>query len=98
MFGPIEGAAFVDLGNIWTINEQKGLEGGKFSEDFYKEIACGVGLGLRLNLSVFIVRLDFAVKVWDPSKEMKNCFVLNKTNFSDISLQLIMLFSYNIIL
>lgn len=87
MFDPIEGAAFVDLGNIWTINEQKGLEGGKFSEDFYKEIACGVGLGLRLNLSVFIVRLDFAVKVWDPSKEMKNCFVLNKTNFSDISLQ-----------
>lgn len=84
----IEGAAFWDLGNIWTLKEEKGLEGGQFKfDEFYKEIASGIGLGVRLNIKVLIVRFDFSAKVYDPSKDMDSRFVLDNTKLSDIVLQ-----------
>ena len=83
----LEGAAFIDAGNIWTLRDVSGLEGGKISTDFYKEIATGAGLGLRLNISVMIIRFDFALKVWDPSKELSDRFVLDDAKFKDISVQ-----------
>lgn len=85
--GPLEGAGFVDAGNIWTLKDVSGLEGGKFSKDFYKEIATGAGLGLRLNISVMIIRFDFALKVWDPSKDLEDRYVLSNAKFKDISVQ-----------
>ncbi|MBP3254448.1 MAG: BamA/TamA family outer membrane protein [Bacteroidales bacterium] len=85
--GPLEGAAFVDMGNIWTLNDQQGLEGGKISKDFYKELATGIGLGARIDIQVFILRFDFAVKAWDPAKETEDRFVLNNTKFKDINVQ-----------
>ena len=87
MVGPVEGALFVDAGNIWNLREQEEFKGGKFSKDFYKEIAVGTGLGFRLDLSVFVFRLDFAVKAWDPSRDLKERFVLDEVGFSDISVQ-----------
>ena len=83
----MEGAGFVDAGNIWTLKDVSGLEGGKFSKDFYKEIATGAGLGLRLNISVMIIRFDFALKVWDPSKDLEDRYVLSNAKFKDISVQ-----------
>ena len=85
--GPLECATFLDFGNIWTLKEQDGLAGGKISKDFYKEIAAGTGIGIRLNLGVLLVRLDFALKVWDPSLPLKKRFVLNDAKFKDIVLQ-----------
>ena len=87
MISVLEGAAFLDLGNIWTMKEQQGTEGGKISENFYKEIAAGGGLGIRLNLSVFIFRLDFALKLWDPSRDLEDRFVLDDFKFRDIAVQ-----------
>ncbi|MDO5760874.1 MAG: BamA/TamA family outer membrane protein, partial [Bacteroidota bacterium] len=87
LFGPFEGASFIDMGNIWTLNNVTGMEGGKISKDFYKEIASDIGLGLRLNAKVFILRVDFALKVWDPSKDLKERFVLDEAKFRDIAIQ-----------
>ncbi len=85
--GFLEGAMFLDLGNIWTLSDQVGLEGGTISKDFYKEIACGTGLGARLNFGIFLFRLDFAIKVWDPSRDLTERFVLDNAKFSDIAIQ-----------
>lgn len=86
--GIFEGATFIDIGNIWTINEQKGFEGGQFEfKDFYKEFAIGAGLGLRLNIQFLIIRLDLAMKLHDPSKAENQRWVIKDTKFKDLQLQ-----------
>lgn len=68
MVSVLEGAIFLDAGNIWTIREYETQPGGAFRFDsFYKQIAVAYGVGLRLNLSFFILRLDFGVKLHDPA-------------------------------
>ena len=64
----IEGALFVDAGNIWLLNEDSLRVGGKFDKnEFISEIAFGAGLGLRLDLDFFVIRLDFAAPIKNPS-------------------------------
>jgi outer membrane protein assembly factor BamA len=64
----LEGAIFLDAGNIWAINEKDNRPGAQFKFDkFYKQIALGTGAGLRFDLSYFIFRLDLGLKVHDPA-------------------------------
>ena len=68
IFWVVEGAWFVDAGNIWSINNDDRRSGGDFSFNrFYKEIAIGSGLGFRLDFDFFIFRTDFGLKLHDPS-------------------------------
>jgi len=57
-----EGALFVDAGNIWLLDQTIGDEqAGKFNfKTFAKEIAVGTGIGLRIDLTYFVIRLDTA--------------------------------------
>jgi outer membrane protein assembly factor BamA len=72
----IEGAIFTDAGNIWRIKED-GREEAVFAfNTFYKQLAVGSGLGLRLNLDFLVVRLDAAVPIIDPRKPLNNRNVL----------------------
>ena len=65
----LELAAFTDAGNIWTIRDYEQQPGGVFRFDsFYKQIAWAYGAGLRIDLSLFIFRVDFGVKLYDPSR------------------------------
>ena len=65
----VELAAFVDAGNIWTIYDYEMQPYGKFQwKEFYKQIALAYGVGLRLNFSIFVFRIDFGVKLYDPSR------------------------------
>ncbi len=64
----LDGAFFVDAGNIWLLNEDSLRIGGQFKkETFIGEIAIGAGFGLRVDIDFFIVRLDFAVPIKNPS-------------------------------
>lgn len=61
------GAMFVDAGNIWRLYPDKTKPGGEFLVDrFLDQIALGGGLGLRWDLSFFVLRLDVAVPLKDP--------------------------------
>lgn len=63
----LNGALFVDAGNIWLLKQSAGSKGGNFQPDrFYKEIAVGSGIGARLDFSFFIIRFDLGIKVRDP--------------------------------
>ncbi|MFM2394961.1 MAG: hypothetical protein RLZZ546_2944, partial [Bacteroidota bacterium] len=61
----IEGALFMDAGNIWAIKaaNQNGIF--KFNK-FYNEIAVSTGFGLRWNFDYFIIRFDTGIKLRDP--------------------------------
>ena len=65
----IEGALFVDAGNIWDLRKTDERSGAEFSfRKFYNDIAVGYGLGLRLDFSFFIFRVDWGLKGRDPSQ------------------------------
>lgn len=68
LFWVIEGAAFVDAGNIWTIRDYADQPGGVFKfNKFYEQLALAYGVGLRMNFTYFLVRLDMGMKAHDPA-------------------------------
>ena len=68
LFWKFSGAAFIDAGNIWTIREYKDQPGGAFRFDkFYEQIAVSYGIGLRMNLSFFLLRFDAGMKAINPA-------------------------------
>lgn len=64
----LELAFFTDAGNIWTIKDYESQPGGVLGKNSYKEIAWSYGAGLRFDLSLLIFRIDFGVKLYDPSR------------------------------
>lgn len=70
LFWKIDGAVFLDAGNIWTLRNYQEQPGGMFVlKDFYKQIAVAYGIGLRLNFGYFIMRFDFGMKAINPAYE-----------------------------
>ncbi|MBQ7191753.1 MAG: BamA/TamA family outer membrane protein [Paludibacteraceae bacterium] len=62
-------AAFTDAGNIWTIRNYSTQPNGAFRfNSFYEQIAWSYGVGLRLDLSFLIFRVDFGVRLYDPTR------------------------------
>lgn len=78
LFYRFKGAWFTDFGNVWLLSEPGGnikddqeqafYETGKFDKDFYQDMAVGTGLGLRMDWTFFILRLDFGWPVRNPKK------------------------------
>nr|WP_254448855.1 BamA/TamA family outer membrane protein [Spirosoma rhododendri] len=66
----INGAFFIDAGNVWTLrNNNSTRPGATFQLDsFFPQIAVGTGVGLRIDFSFFVIRLDGGIKVWDPAR------------------------------
>ncbi len=82
--GIFEGGVFLDAGNVWIINEDPDRPGAQFKfDEFYKQIAVGTGFGLRMDLSLFIARIDFGYRLrnnfWDNGYS-----ALPKSDFSSI--------------
>ena len=68
MFWKLEGALFVDAGNIWDINKNSDIPEGIFKwNKFYKDLALGTGFGTRFDFSFFLLRVDFGLKIHNPS-------------------------------
>jgi outer membrane protein insertion porin family len=68
----LEGAVFIDAGNIWLIREEE-RPGGLFKKDeFLNQLAAGTGAGLRFDFNFFLLRFDLAFplrKPWLPKNE-----------------------------
>lgn len=69
IFSYLKGALFLDAGNVWLMNENEALPGGKFSESWWKELGVGAGLGLRVDIEFFVIRFDFASPLRKPYLE-----------------------------
>ena len=72
LFWKLNGAFFIDAGNIWTLRDYADQPGGQFKwNEFYKQIAVAYGIGLRLNFDYFILRFDMGMKAINPAYETR---------------------------
>lgn len=85
LFWLMEGAAFLDAGNIWTIKDYDEQPGGQFKLDsFLNQIAIAYGAGLRFDFSFFIFRFDVGMKLYDPSLSRVERWRVNP-NWTDLA-------------
>lgn len=85
LFSIVNGALFVDAGNIWLLNEDPNKAGAKFSKDFMKEMAVGAGVGLRFDLSLLILRTDLAIPLRKPWLPENDRWVIDAIDFGSSS-------------
>ncbi|MGB5819184.1 MAG: BamA/TamA family outer membrane protein [Saonia sp.] len=77
----LKGALFADAGNVWLTNElelspeeseesrafnEELFDKGKFGSDWPSELGVGVGMGFRVDIQNFVIRLDVASPVRVP--------------------------------
>ncbi|GAC1595777.1 MAG: BamA/TamA family outer membrane protein [Hymenobacter sp.] len=63
----LKGAVFVDAGNIWLANKDEARPGGEFvASKFLQQLAVGAGVGLRVDVQFFVIRLDYAIPLQAP--------------------------------
>lgn len=89
--GSLNGALFVDAGNVWIMhpepNDDSLTESPFFGEgltlkDLPKEIALGTGFGLRYDLQFLVLRLDCGIAIHAPYATRKTGYY-NIPKFSD---------------
>ena len=69
----LSSALFADMGNVWNVKKDTTDTKARFSfKNLYNDLAIGVGTGIRIDLSYFLIRLDFAYKVKDPARPYNN--------------------------
>lgn len=82
LFWKLNGAAFVDAGNIWNIRENSEQENGVFKFNrFYKQIAVAYGLGIRFDLDYLILRFDGGMKAINPMKTGRDRYPIIRPDF-----------------
>ena len=82
-----KGALFVDAGNVWLQKSNPANTGSPFLfSTFMNEIAVGTGVGLRIDVSFFILRFDLAMPLRKIPKLGDNFrWVTNQINFANSS-------------
>ncbi len=79
-----KGALFADAGNIWLLKSNPANSASPFSfANFSNELAVGAGVGLRIDVSFFILRFDMAMPLRKPWLEDHHRWVLNEIDFGN---------------
>ena len=74
MFWKVDGAVFVDAGNVWTLRDTGGENSAAsklMMKTFVQSIAANWGLGIRLDLNFLLLRVDMGMRLHDPAREQK---------------------------
>jgi outer membrane protein assembly factor BamA len=79
----VNGALFIDAGNIWLLNDDANKPGSKFSSKFMDEIAVGVGAGLRFDFSFLVLRADLSFPIRKPYLPEGDRWVLDKVSLGN---------------
>ena len=83
LFSYFDMAVFLDAGNSWMIGRDDARPGADFRYDrFYKEIAVGTGVGLRMDFDFLVIRLDLATKALDPARQEGQRWILDNIRFN----------------
>lgn len=65
----IGSAVFADIGNIWNLKKNDNDPASRFSfSNLGRDLAIGIGTGLRFDFSYFLIRFDIAYRVKDPAR------------------------------
>lgn len=91
LFSIVNGALFLDAGNVWLYNDYPSAPdplnqpGAQFTKDFMKQLAIDAGVGLRIDVTILLLRLDVAIplrKPWLPEGQRN---VYNQIDFGSSS-------------
>jgi outer membrane protein assembly factor BamA len=75
----LEGAIFLDAGNVWNINRSSQLLPGVFSgRSMFSEMAINTGLGFRFDFQFFLMRFDWGIPLRDPAEPLASRWVIGK--------------------
>lgn len=76
--GPLYGAIFIDAGNIWLVNDSSYThkQGAQFTSRFLNQLAVDAGVGVRLDITVFVIRFDVGFPLRKPW--LQNPWVINQ--------------------
>jgi hypothetical protein len=67
LWGSLYGALFLDAGNVWGLHDDPDRPDSKFEfKNFARQIAVGTGVGLRYDMGMFVIRLDWGVGLHVP--------------------------------
>ncbi len=83
LLGNLTGALFVDAGNVWTRDTIIFGKAGQFKKDFIKEVAVSSGIGIRLDISVLLIRFDLGIPFRKPYLPDGQRWVINQIAFGD---------------
>ena len=83
MIGKLNGALFVDAGNIWLLKKDKDRPGAELTwRGLWREIALGTGFGLRYDISYLVIRADLGIGIHAPYDTGKHGYY-NIPSFKD---------------
>lgn len=67
IIGPLHGAVFFDSGNVWLLKNDPDRPGGLLrGKTFFKDLATGTGVGLRVDIGMLVVRGDLGIGIHAP--------------------------------
>lgn len=83
VWGDLYGALFLDAGNVWTLRNHEYSPLGKFDVDkFFRQLAVGTGVGVRYDMGMFVIRVDWGIGLHVPYDTGKNG-IYNIRRFKD---------------
>ena len=83
IFGPLNGAVFLDSGNVWLLKPDKYRPGGQLrGRTFFKDLATGTGVGLRFDIGMLVLRGDLGIGIHAPYDTGKRGYY-NMKSFKD---------------
>lgn len=81
LYGPLNGAVFLDSGNVWLLEDDKMRPGGLLrAKTFFKDLATGTGAGLRFDIGMLVLRADLGIGIHAPYYTGKSGYY-NMTSF-----------------
>jgi outer membrane protein assembly factor BamA len=83
LFGDLNGAIFLDAGNVWDFNNDF-VDGGGFPtsvKSFIDQTALGTGVGIRYDMGFLVIRLDWGLAIHCPYDTGKSGY-FNVPSFS----------------
>jgi outer membrane protein assembly factor BamA len=84
IFRSLKGALFTDAGNVWLFKTNPAAYDNSFKFDqFYNEIAVGAGVGLRLDITFFVLRFDLATPLRKPWLPEGQRWIIKRPQLAD---------------
>ena len=76
----LEGALFVDAGNVWLIRDVNNTDPLKLFQvkSFIGDMAMNTGFGLRFDFQFFLFRLDWGMQIKNPEKPVGQNWVIKE--------------------
>lgn len=81
--GNLNGAAFLDAGNVWLLRDDPSRPEAQFTLDrFFDSLALGTGIGIRYDMDFLVLRLDWGIALHVPYDTSKSGYY-NIPKFKD---------------